>query len=412
MARLTGLTTPVFGVSWNPPESHIQVARRIITFLEDRRVLYAPSEIDVPDHCLRSIVEIRGFLTIELQGLRADADLADSLRALRAACGKFMNTVGVRPDIVRYGTYTGQWASWEFNGALGELRGVFGVHIARLAAAYGLDVENGLSAILPAEGDLDKPTLADEPATHQIRPASLGKAHYGTTVDNDRLALMAVHELTSLLCQLRDIASYSRSAEGRGVSKAEATLIESVAVRGLRYLDNLRILKRQRGPTEIRRQAASDLAGVIRRVVDGFAYDATAKGLELRCDLHGHGIRSMYRVDSRLFTIALANVIDNALKYSRFESVVRVNLDLPNDGSILLKVFNNSAIPPPTDGDFALGRRGEAAAMCPAGLGIGLWTANAVVRWHLGTLTIGVEPGGITVVSMHIPSTLKNEGVT
>jgi hypothetical protein len=61
-----------------------------------------------------------------------------------------MNTVGARSEIIVFGAHRGHWARWEFNGALGELRGVFGVHLVRLAAAYGLDVEGNLSTILPA----------------------------------------------------------------------------------------------------------------------------------------------------------------------------------------------------------------------------------------------------------------------
>ena len=37
----------------------------------------------------------------------------------------------------------------EFNQALGELRGVFGIHIGMIAAKYGLDVEDELASILP-----------------------------------------------------------------------------------------------------------------------------------------------------------------------------------------------------------------------------------------------------------------------
>ncbi len=155
LARVTGLSSPVFGVSWNPPEPEVRVARRVVTFLEDRRVLYVPSEMEVPEHCVQSVLEIRRFLTTELQSLGTGADLADTLRALRAGCRKFLNTVGARSDIVLFGAHRGHWASWEFNGALGELRGVFGVHIARLAAGYGLDVEGDLAAILPAPAEAD-----------------------------------------------------------------------------------------------------------------------------------------------------------------------------------------------------------------------------------------------------------------
>ncbi len=64
--RLTGISCPVFGLSWNPPEAECLIAQRVIAFLEDRRVLYVPSEIEVPEHCVQSVLKIREFLTNEL----------------------------------------------------------------------------------------------------------------------------------------------------------------------------------------------------------------------------------------------------------------------------------------------------------------------------------------------------------
>jgi len=39
--RLTGISCPLFGVSWNPPESQRKIAQKIIIFLEAKRVLYS-----------------------------------------------------------------------------------------------------------------------------------------------------------------------------------------------------------------------------------------------------------------------------------------------------------------------------------------------------------------------------------
>lgn len=64
--RLTGISTPLVGVSWQPSDLEVSAARRVIAFLEDRRVLYAPDELEVPDHCVRSVLEIRHFLSDEL----------------------------------------------------------------------------------------------------------------------------------------------------------------------------------------------------------------------------------------------------------------------------------------------------------------------------------------------------------
>jgi len=73
---------------------------------------------------------------------------------MRAACRKFLATVEADDRrAVHFGAERGHFASWIFNGAVGELRGVFGVHIARLAVSYGPDVELELASILPAIPD-------------------------------------------------------------------------------------------------------------------------------------------------------------------------------------------------------------------------------------------------------------------
>lgn len=150
-SRVTGLSCPIFGVSWTPPEPERKVARRVVTFLEDRRVLYSPSEVEVPAHCVESVLQIRHYLTHELQALDRATSLAATLRALRAACRKFLDTVG--PMGHRHGVIGNGYHDWVFIGALGELRGSFGVHLATMATSYGLDVEDDLASILPAAAD-------------------------------------------------------------------------------------------------------------------------------------------------------------------------------------------------------------------------------------------------------------------
>ena len=150
--RLTGFSTPIFGVSWQPPEAEVAVARRVVNFLEDRRMLFNPYELEVAEHCVDSVVEIRHFLTAELGGLGDDDDIAPHLVAMRAACRKFLDAF--HDDGRWLHLPRGQYASssrWVFDSAMGELRGVVGVHVAQLAAKYGLDVEDGLAAVLPAE---------------------------------------------------------------------------------------------------------------------------------------------------------------------------------------------------------------------------------------------------------------------
>jgi hypothetical protein len=149
-SRLTGISTPLGGVSWQATELEVSAARRVVSFLEDRRVLYAPDEMEVPTHCVHSVMDIRRFLTGELGRLDAASEFAASLRAMRVACRKFLDRVGVDGrEVALYANHRGHWASWTFYGALGEMRGTFGVHLAQIATHFKLDVEDKLAVILP-----------------------------------------------------------------------------------------------------------------------------------------------------------------------------------------------------------------------------------------------------------------------
>lgn len=153
--RLTGISTPFGGASWQPAEMEIAAARRVIAFLEDCCVLYAPEEMEVASHCVQSVVEIRHRLSDELGKLDSGSELAASLRAMRAACRKFLDRVGTDGrDGIHHADGWG-FRSWTFGSALGELRGIFGIHVAKIAAAFKLDVDDQLASILPANADAD-----------------------------------------------------------------------------------------------------------------------------------------------------------------------------------------------------------------------------------------------------------------
>jgi hypothetical protein len=142
---LTGISTPFFGVSWNPPETDRDVVRKLITFLEDHRALYNPYDIETPIFVSHSLLEVRKELTNILQRIGDNPDISPHLRAMRAACRKYLNEVGDH-WIPRH-----NFRDFEVFSALGELRAVFGIHVAQLAVKYGIDVEKELASILPIE---------------------------------------------------------------------------------------------------------------------------------------------------------------------------------------------------------------------------------------------------------------------
>jgi hypothetical protein len=151
LARVTGFSVPVFGVSWNPPQLEVASARRVLAYLEDRRVLYNPYHLEVAWECVQSVLDIRRFLTEAIGGLGADSKLANHLRAMRAACRAFLNATSYGDG--RHGPARQHWMGpYEsaFFTALGELRAAIGLHVAAIAIMHGLDVEGDLATILPA----------------------------------------------------------------------------------------------------------------------------------------------------------------------------------------------------------------------------------------------------------------------
>jgi hypothetical protein len=150
--RLTGLSTPFFGVSWNPPKLDRDVAKRLLGELEDRRILFNASYLEVPDECVRSVVEIRRLLNDSLSDVKRQSLIGQSIRAMRAACRTFLDRIN--PLATDHGHMNFHQLPleerWRFDSALAELRVVFGAHLAQLSAAYGIDVEEQLVAIFPA----------------------------------------------------------------------------------------------------------------------------------------------------------------------------------------------------------------------------------------------------------------------
>lgn len=158
--RVTGISTAVFGVSWSDPgPSDADIVRKFLVFLEDRRVLYNPFNIEVEADVERSIHQIREKCTEIIQTLSASSEAAIPIRAIREAGRAFHDEQN--EDFPHFD------AGWQhrrggpgFFMALGAYRASVGHQVAVLTARYDIDVEGGLTSIMPRLDDTDqlKPT--------------------------------------------------------------------------------------------------------------------------------------------------------------------------------------------------------------------------------------------------------------
>jgi hypothetical protein len=151
--RITGISTPWFGVQWSDPgPSDRERIRRFFIELEDKRVLYNPQWLEVRSQVDTSVDNIRAICTEALKTF-SDRDFATlPISNIRAACRRYLDEtalefpcVGFNPlDERRGGMSAGAFV------ALGAFRASVGQEVARLSAFYDLDVQGELATVVPA----------------------------------------------------------------------------------------------------------------------------------------------------------------------------------------------------------------------------------------------------------------------
>jgi hypothetical protein len=138
--RITGVSVPIFGISWNPPPSEVVIAEKLLTFLSDRRVLHAFFADEVTSYCTQSILKIRDRLTADLEQLNRASKLAQSLAEMRTSCRDYLDAEQSMDKSP---------ASYhKVFMALSRLRGVFAVEIGKLSAQHGIDLDEDLARLV------------------------------------------------------------------------------------------------------------------------------------------------------------------------------------------------------------------------------------------------------------------------
>ena len=148
--RFKGMSALGFGASWDLSNADRDAVRGLLTFLEDRRVLYVPQNLEVHGDVERSVHEIRQRCTDALTAISERALARKHIQAMRAACRRFLEEPPKFGNLMPH--HFGRFADEAgFFVALGELRASVGAQIANLASYYEIELEPELAAILPAE---------------------------------------------------------------------------------------------------------------------------------------------------------------------------------------------------------------------------------------------------------------------
>lgn len=136
----------MFGLSWTTKDTERTIARELLIYLEDRRVLYGVQEIEVFPEVVDSLCKIREKLTDLITKTNENSELGKSMRIMRQAFRKFLDDSRQKGRMPIYDLKYNFDKNKLFT-LLGEIRTVFDFEILRLSLQYEIDIEENLYSI-------------------------------------------------------------------------------------------------------------------------------------------------------------------------------------------------------------------------------------------------------------------------
>jgi signal transduction histidine kinase len=215
------------------------------------------------------------------------------------------------------------------------------------------------------------------------------------------------HDLSGPLARVRLYAELmqTEAAEVRPASSAEqlvswserivaATATMKAIIQEI--LDVARLQTGQQLQLDVHR---TDLVALARRCVS----EHIASGRFVEVESTSEQIYGMW--DEARLSRVLANLVDNALKYSERDQQVMVSLDQHGDGTAVVHVRDQGVGIPSEDLPRVFERfyRGRNAVEQAGGSGLGLAVARHIVEQHGGSIAIDSRPGAGTLVTVRLP---------
>ena len=204
------------------------------------------------------------------------------------------------------------------------------------------------------------------------------------------------HQVATPLATIMTNLSILRRAQPASGRTHEA-IVDSVAEaeRMKRMLSRLRALAHADEDVPLRRELV-DLAELTADVVHAYAAQAGTSGVELVTEL---GTPAQINVDKDLLREAVANLVDNAVRFTRRGEAVTLRVANGSGGPYIDVVDHGPGID-----DDRLANLFDRFQRSDSGSGLGLAIARRVVERHGGTIRVQTKPGSGSTFTIELPA--------
>jgi signal transduction histidine kinase len=180
-------------------------------------------------------------------------------------------------------------------------------------------------------------------------------------------------------------------------------LLAGEAARLQRLVETLLNFGRMEAGAERYHFADVDAAALVREIVNDVEPQARESGKAIQVD--GHDVDITVRADQAALSVALRNLIDNAIKYSPGEPTVWVRWCKDHDRAAICVVDRGVGIPRSEQqrifGKFVRGRAAIEGNI--RGTGVGLAIVHQIVTAHGGEIRLETEPGRGSTFTLLLP---------
>lgn len=106
--ELNGVSTPIGGISWNKTHSVKDKFSFLLLYLESKRILVNPIEMEKKEWCIESVLEIKKQLVAITEETVFKKDDLYVIRNMIDACNQYLDSVLVLdlPNIINSGKYS------------------------------------------------------------------------------------------------------------------------------------------------------------------------------------------------------------------------------------------------------------------------------------------------------------------